>query len=254
MNWISTHNSFKYKNVKLVHPSDAGYQAYCQVYISASKSKRPVGYIAEQPSLLYRSSRTVEHVVRNWYGSQADRIIQYDVLYNGVFQRHYKECDVINIDDDGTITIGEVKSSNKPSSGKAASQLQLSAEILSTVFPEVNPVAITVDMASLHPTGNLEHPETTQHQTTTDFLFESISLSLGDVVEFARENALTVDFDLLMSANQEAMDCVQKRIEKQHLRFLKNSQPDSPATVTISGFGMLLQNALGHEFEVSRSL
>lgn len=109
-------------------------------------------------------------------------------------------------------------------------------------------------MASLHPTGNLEHPETTQHQNTTGLLFDSISLSLGDILEFARENALTVNFDLLMSSNQEAMECVQKRIEKQHLRFLKSSQPDSPATVTISAFGMLLQNALGHEFEVSRSL
>lgn len=240
------YGSPKYKNVKLVHPSDASYQAYYREHISARKSTRPVGYITEQPSVLCRASKTVEHVIRYWHGSLPNRIIQYDVLYNGVYHRHYKECDIIREETDGSITIGEVKSSHTPSPGKAASQLQHSAEILSTVFPDVNTVAITVNMASPNPTRNLDHFDTTEHQSMTGFKFSGLSLSLGDIVDFARNNDLSVDFDLFKKANKEAMECVQKRKEKQQLRFLQSSQPDSTTTVTVSPFGMLLQNALGH--------
>lgn len=153
---------------------------------------------------------------------------------------------IIREETDGSITIGEVKSSHTPSPGKAASQLQHSAEILSTVFPDVNTVAITVNMASPNPTRNLDHFDTTEHQSMTGFKFSGLSLSLGDIVDFARNNDLSVDFDLFKKANKEAMECVQKRKEKQQLRFLQSSQPDSTTTVTVSPFGMLLQNALGH--------
>jgi len=235
--------NLKYKNVKLVLPSDADYQAYLQAYISASKSKHPSGYVPQPPSALSKASRIAELIVRNWYGSQTNRIIQYDVFYKGTYQRHYKECDIIRIESDGSLTIGEIKSSHSPSAWKALSQLQHSCEILSTITPNLNPVAIIVNMASIN-TSSLYHTEITEHQAESGFFFNGISLSLGDITEYARTHALTVDFDLLVKANLEAIACVEKKAEKQQSKIHHSLQQEFPCT-TISVFGMVLQNALG---------
>ena len=101
-------------------------------------------------------------------------------------------------------------------------------------------------MASVN-TSSLCHPEITEHQAESGFIFNGISLSLWDITEYARANALTVDFDLLVKANLEAIACVEKKAEKQQLRSFKSTQPEPPVSATISVFGMLLQNALGHD-------
>jgi len=247
------YSSHKYRNVKLVPVSDAGYQAYRISQITLSKSKRPADYIPNPPSPLCLASRCVEFIVRKWHGSSISRIIQYDVLYQGFYQRHYKECDIIRFDSDGSLTIGEIKSSNRPSACKAASQLQHSCEILSTIYPAVNPIAITVNMASVKATSSLNNPELAEHQSESGFFFNGTSLSLGDITEFARKNALNVDFDILVQANIEAMACVQKRTEKQQMSQLTYSQQEPPSN-TVSVFGMILQNALSQRNEFSRSL
>lgn len=244
----------KYKNVKLVPVSDAGYQEYRIIQITLSKSKRPADHIPNPPTPLSQASRCVEFIVRKWHGSSINRIIQYDVLYQGFYHRHYKECDIIRFESDGSLTIGEIKSSNKPSACKAASQLQHSCEILSTIYPLVNPIAITVNMSSVKPTSRVNNPEITEHQSESGFFFNGTSLSLGDITEFARNNnALNVDFDILVEANIEALACVQKRTEKQQMSQFSYSQQEIPSK-KVSVFGMVLQKALSQRNEVFRPI
>jgi hypothetical protein len=180
--------------------------------------------------------------VRSWYGSQARRIIQYDVYFNGSYQRHYKECDIVRTEDDGSITVAEVKASNRPSPHKATKQLHNISEILSTVYSAINAVAINVDMASVSSTPQFDRPISKIYLISNGLSFKCISVSLGYLVEFARTQKLCVDFSLLAMANQEALICSTKRAEKQNaLQSLnlprKNEEPQSV-------FGMLLQNAL----------
>lgn len=242
----------KYKNVKLIPVSDADYQEYRISQITLSKSKRPPDYIPNPPTPLSQASRCVEFIVRKWYGSSISRIIQYDVLFQGFYHRHYKECDIIRFESDGSLTIGEIKSSNKPSTCKAASQLQHSCEILSTIYPSINPIAFTVNMASVKPTSSLNHPEIMEHRSESGFFFNGTSLSLGDITEFARNNALNVDFDILIKANIEALACIQKRTEKQQMSQFTYLQQELPSNTALV-FGMVLQNALSQRNEIFRS-
>jgi hypothetical protein len=50
----------KYKNVKIVPVSDAGYQEYRLSQITLSKFKRPADYIPNPPTPLCQASRVVE--------------------------------------------------------------------------------------------------------------------------------------------------------------------------------------------------
>lgn len=249
MNWVIDYKSTKYKNVKLVHPSDSGYQAYRYSYILAKQSKRTSDYIAQEPSYLLKASKIVEKIARYWYGSEVNRIIQYDVLYNGTYQRHYKECDIIKIEDDGSITIGEIKASYKPSACKAASQLEHSAEILSSIFYDVNAIAITVNMASLIISANLNQPVETDHLTMSGFSYKCISLTLGDIMGIDNHKAIKEDdSEVLISAYKEALECVRNRMENKHL--ILNENIKSEETTAPSVFGLLLQDALNRKCAV----
>lgn len=243
----------KYKNVKLVPVSDAGYQAYRKSQITKSKSNRPADNISNPPTPLCQASRIVEYIVRKMHGANINRIIQYDVLFQGFYHTHYKECDIICFESDGSLTIGEIKSSNKPSACKAAPQLQHSCDILSTIYPLVNPIAITVSMGLVNTTDNLNQQKITDHQSESGFIYSGIALSLGDIIEFARNNALNIDFDILVKANIEALACVQKRAEKKLMSQVSNLQQLLPSE-KVSVFGMVLQNALSQRNVVFRSL
>ena len=96
----------KYKNVKLVPVSDAGYQAYCLAKITSSRSNHPVDYTPKPVTALWQASKIVEHLVRKWHGSISNRIIQYDVFYRGSYHRQYKECDIVRLENDGSVTVG----------------------------------------------------------------------------------------------------------------------------------------------------
>jgi hypothetical protein len=234
----------KYRNIKLVSASDDGYRAYKYKIIKKRRANRGVDYVTGETSALYKVSGDVEYIVRKWYGSHSNRIIKYDVIYQGVYQTHYKECDILRLEDDGSITIGEIKASNKPSAFKALSQLQLSYEILSAIYQDINPVAITVDMASSQNSKNIFESHNEKVISNLGFQFTCISLSLGNVIDYVHKNNIDKDLSLFNQAHIEALNCVRHRTEKSKIKQMQKAQQILIQKESMSVFGLLLQNAL----------
>ena len=214
----------KFKNVKLISPTDTGYQRYRLDQIGSQQSKRTADYIPQPKTAICSASRIVEYIVRIWHGSSSNRIIQYDVLYQGSYQRHYRECDIIQVEDDGSVTIAEIKSSYKSKANKALPQLQKSCEILSTIYTKVNPVAITIDLSSMRSIQDNFQSKSSNNISDFGFPYTRISFTLGGVLKYGITTNLNIDVDILNLAYQEALLCVQHRAEKFKIKFLQRSQ------------------------------
>lgn len=234
----------KYKNVKLIPVSDCNYQAYIAKLIEKSKAGRPIKTTPTKTSAICRASRIVETIVRYWFGSHKNRILQYDVLYKGKYHRHYRECDIIRFENDGSVTIGEIKSSNKPSRNAPVGQLNVNATILSVIY-NVNKIGLTVDMTETKALN--EYIELIKvKQNKPDTSYSCISLSLGDAIHFAEISGYIFDLELIADANQEAIACAKCKSEKRN--SVQNSIPVNSNPKT--SFGMILQSALNEKYNL----
>jgi len=240
----------KYRNIKLVSSSDVDYRNYVSDIIAEKRSQLPDDYIQQEVNPLTKVSRDVEYIVRRQFGSDPVRILQYDVMYQGSYQRHYRELDILkNIEKDDSVLVGEIKASSSNSPHKASLQLQRSCEILSEIYPSVTALIINVDMADDQAESQIE-PESLEMINRKGFAFTHILMSLSKVLEYADEEDLSYNKEMMIAACEEAKICAQNRMEKNYRKFLRKleRQANEPVSAPVSSFGILLQNALMNSY------
>jgi len=160
-----------------------------------------------------------------------------DVFYAGRYVTNYAECDLIHFEPDGSVTVGEIKTSSRPSVYKAASQLKRSCEILSSLFKKVNPVSIVVDTTSLD--------ETLLVSSTCDsgsLTFRGVVYSLQSIITFAKKAHIEIDMSLFMKAYTFSQELLKNRLERQTVKSQTSLEPLN--VIVDNSFAFLLQKAL----------
>jgi hypothetical protein len=139
----------KYENIRFCHPSSNKIcKKLLDKYISNRRKSHPLRYVASTNSNIQKYSKSVEKTVRRLFGSQNDRFLLYDVIYEGIYHSRMREVDIVNIKSSDTIQVGEIKlTSNKTRARYTGSkQLQITTEILQKRYSKVECVLIIIDL------------------------------------------------------------------------------------------------------------
>lgn len=237
----------KYRNVKLVTSTDAGYRAYKYQFIINQRAGHSADYVPQETTALYKVSLDVEHVVRKWFGSDFERILSYEVYANGKYHQHYRELDCVKAEPDGSITLCEIKASSNNSSNKAIAQLQISAEILRLNYKRIKLVTINVDMGGIAGTSDFaahSNDACNNYKLSADGIgYYAIILAPNDIKSLADE-CCSFRLDLFAQACEEAIQCVSNRRAKNMERLQRKSELHKDMKPQPTTFGFLLQSVL----------
>jgi len=243
-----TSRSEKYRNIYLVSTRDAGYLASKKQIIDSKRAKRTTDYVPGEVTALQNISGDIEHVVRNsFFSSEAYRIVEYEVRIEGKYLKLYHELDGVRVENDGSITLVEIKATSNINTLKALNQLNRSADILRTKYKKLNLVVINVDMASLTEqsdilTGPVLNQDT--YKVTDDGVgYYSFVLSPDDIRQLSTGNEYFKHY-VFEEACVEAMLCAtQRRIKNQEKFQRKIAQMEAKENEP-SEFAILLQASI----------
>ncbi|MDD2798782.1 MAG: hypothetical protein PHV20_09345 [Bacteroidales bacterium] len=139
----------KYTSVKLVSVYNPDYRAKRAEYIESKRILKPIDFVPCQRSPIDLVSRSVENFLQQLQYSIPNRILSYKVHYQCNYILQFRELDMVRIENDGSVTVAEIKVTSNVSQAlkKAIEQLSRSVEILTTVFKKVNPKIIIIDLS-----------------------------------------------------------------------------------------------------------
>jgi len=208
----------KYKNIRFCHPSS---NEECKrllfQHISNGKKNRPLGYIPNAISDIQRVSKSVENTVRQLLGSERNRFLMYDVIYEGKYHTRMREVDLVNIKSPDTIQIGEVKiTSNRTHAIQCGSQqLQITKEILKERFKNVKCVLIIINLiddSNDDETRDSLFSNSKTIKKESCFEYELIEISANSLLNYIqRENISSINDEELQASIEEAMRNYEKR-------------------------------------------
>lgn len=211
----------KYKNIRFCNPSsNEECKELLLQHISNSKKCRPLGYVPKVISSIQNLSRPIESTVRWLFGSEKNRFILYDVIYEGTYHTKMREVDLINIKSTDTIQIGEIKfTSNKTQAIHCGSlQLQASTEILQKKFTNVKCVLIIIDLINeckIEGNRNSIFCNSKIIKKDSGFEYELIEISAFSLLQYAERNDIhIIDEEELQIATDEATENLEKRMQR----------------------------------------
>ncbi|WP_286778684.1 MULTISPECIES: hypothetical protein [Sphingobacterium] len=225
----------KIRNIAFLDPSDPGYGKFvdesrlANMRIRESKGKREYSDII---------SELFEPAIREWVapvGGSEKRILSYERLdRNGRYVTRYRELDFL-IDDGNCVYIGELKvSSSTKLLNRAYRQLSESMDVLSRTGKKVKPVLIYINLSykNARTTVNIFDPDFTKMQfmqrSVNGRNYDFLQLSPVEFFEWAYENNIIADGELLGHALREAEDRFSARISRRDLRTSGIPEQDWP--------------------------
>jgi hypothetical protein len=216
------------QNIKFITSGDTGYLSYMKTLLDTLRAKRPAGYVPKPPSNRYCASKMIECIVRTCYGSDYARILRYDVPCKDAFEHVYRECDIVRITGNGdssgsSVVVGEIKAVSTRKRLRISSQLQSTCEVFASAFAHVTPLIITVKMASMETTQDMECP-VVQMMDNNGFVYASISLSLKDALTFADKAHVSYDKKIMMAAYADARGLVKQKNWRKNKKRHSNEQ------------------------------
>lgn len=215
----------KIRNIAFLDPSDLGYRNFVEesrlanMRIRESKGKR------EYSDIL---SELFEQTIRQWLepvGGLSKRILSYERLdRNGRYITRYRELDFL-IDNDDCIYIGELKvSSSTKLLSRAYRQLSESMDVLSRTGRKVKPVLIYINLSykNARTTVTCFAPDFTKmpfmQRSVNGRYYDFLQLSPVEIFDWACENNIIADSELLEHALREAEDRFSAKIARRDLR------------------------------------